>query len=201
MYSSNWVRIVTSRLPLGVCTFIFFSLRHANWSAHILDELKEISIFLFNFMCLWWFNLMFCLIKFLMVVGGPEASRLDTTSVVRSSYPNTSHFKQPLPHELATHSPVLLLLTRLDLGNPILGNIIEPNITILKYMWGLSKTKNIFQTNCHINISLYKYIPYFSLVCKYLSEFMRREILRLQYFYNKLWMVRHIISLMRIQKD
>ena len=47
----------------------------------ILDELMGISIFLFNFMCLWWFNLMFCSINFLMVVGGSEASRLDTTSV------------------------------------------------------------------------------------------------------------------------
>ena len=148
MYSLDRDRIVTSRLPLRVCTFIFFSLRHAYWSAHILDE--GISIFLLNFMCLWWFNLMFCSINFLMIVGGPEASRLDTTSVVQCSYPNTSNFEQPLPHELAPHSPVLLLLTKLDSGDPILGNIIEPNITILKYMWGLSKTKNIFQANCHI---------------------------------------------------
>ena len=116
MYSSNWVRIVTSRLTLGVCTFIFFSLRHANWSAHILDELKGISIFLFNFMCLWWFNLMFCLIKFLMVVGGPEASRLDTTSVVRSSYPNTSHFKQPLPQWVGHSFPSSSFAYKVRLG-------------------------------------------------------------------------------------
>ena len=36
----------------------------------------------------------------------------------------------------------------------------------LKYIWGLSKTTNIFQTSCHMNISLYKDIPYFSLICK-----------------------------------
>lgn len=35
-------RIVTSRLPIGVYTFIFLSLQHANRSAHILDELKVV---------------------------------------------------------------------------------------------------------------------------------------------------------------